>query len=82
MRNAEVIRQWNILQALATSRLGQTIDQLAELAGVTTRTIRRDLEALSVAGFPVYDGVTDRRRRWKVPNRLFAAMMEARMRIR
>jgi predicted DNA-binding transcriptional regulator YafY len=77
MRNAEVIRQWNILQALATSRLGQSINQLAELTGVTTRTIRRDLEALSVAGFPVYDDVTDRHRRWKVQNRPFAAMLEA-----
>ncbi len=76
MRNAEVIRQWNILQALAASRLGQTIDQLAELAAVTTRTIRRDLEALSVAGFPVYDEVTDGQRRWKVQSRPFAAMVE------
>jgi predicted DNA-binding transcriptional regulator YafY len=76
MRNAEVVRQWNLLQALAASRHGQTIDQLAELAGVTTRTIRRDLEALSVAGFPIYDDVVEGRRRWMVEGHPFAAMRE------
>lgn len=76
MRNAEVIRQWNVLQAIGASRHGQTIDQLAELAGVTTRTIRRDLEALSLAGFPIYDDVTDGHKRWKIEGHPFAAMME------
>jgi proteasome accessory factor B len=76
MRSGEVIRQWNVLQAIAASRHGQTIDQLAELAGVTTRTIRRDLEALCVAGFPLYDDVVDGRRRWKLEGRPFAAMVE------
>lgn len=76
MRSGEVIRQWDILQAIAASRHGLTIDQLAEQVGVTTRTIRRDLEALSVAGFPIYDDVVDGRRRWKLEGRPFAAMVE------
>jgi len=76
MRNSAVIRQWTLLQAIAASRHGQTIDQLAELAGVTTRTIRRDLEALSVAGFPLYDHVVGGQRRWKLAEKPFAAMVE------
>ena len=59
-RNSELIRQWTILQRIATAR-GQTIPKLATDLSVSTRTIRRDLEALQVAGFPVYD--EDRPRR-------------------
>ena len=32
---------------------------MAEKTGVTTRTIRRDLEALQFVGFPIYDEVYD-----------------------
>ena len=44
-RNAEVIRQWSILRDFESARR-LTIDDLAERTGVSTRTIRRDLEAL------------------------------------
>ncbi len=45
-RNAEVIRQWTILREIERARgSGVTIDGLASLTGVTTRTIRRDLQA-------------------------------------
>jgi predicted DNA-binding transcriptional regulator YafY len=44
-RNAEVVRQWKILLELEASRRG-TINGLAGKCGVTTRTIRRDLDAL------------------------------------
>ncbi len=54
-RNQEVIRQWKVLHALASSRHGATIDALAEDLQVTTRTIRRDLAALQEAGFPLFD---------------------------
>ena len=57
-RNAEVIRQWTILRELESSRR-LTIDEMAEKTGVTTRTIRRDLEALQFVGFPIYDEVYD-----------------------
>src|SRR6266508_4430147 len=51
-RNAEVIRQWTILREIERARSGGvTIDDLASLCGVTTRTIRRDLQALEGAGF-------------------------------
>ena len=55
-RNAEVIRQWTILREIERARgAGVTIDDLSSLCSVTTRTIRRDLQALEEAGFPLYD---------------------------
>src|SRR4051794_15855364 len=52
-RNAEVIRQWTILREIERARgAGVTIDDLASLCSVTTRTIRRDLKALEESGFP------------------------------
>jgi predicted DNA-binding transcriptional regulator YafY len=70
MRNAEVIRQWSILRELESSRRG-TIDELAERTGVSTRTIRRDLEALQAAGFPLFDEVHDGKKYWTLEQRAF-----------
>jgi predicted DNA-binding transcriptional regulator YafY len=70
MRNAEVIRQWSILRDLESSRR-VTIDDLAERTGVSTRTIRRDLEALQAAGFPLFDEVHDGKRYWTLEQRAF-----------
>ena len=53
-RNRELIRQWNLLQAMARGR-DSTIPKLAADLDVSTRTIRRDLNALQEAGFPIYD---------------------------
>src|SRR5919109_4159707 len=69
-RNAEVIRQWSILRDLEASRR-LTIDDLASRTGVTTRTIRRDLEALQSAGFPLFDEVHDGKRYWTLEQRAF-----------
>ena len=69
-RNAEVIRQWNILRDLEGARR-LTIDDLAKRTGVTTRTIRRDLEALQTAGFPLYDEQIDGKRYWTLEQRAF-----------
>ena len=68
-RNAEVIRQWTILREIEKARgSGVTIDELAALCAVTTRTIRRDLQALEESGFPLYDDRThdDGKTRWRV----------------
>ncbi len=70
-RNQEVVRQWNILRTLDANRLGVHLDQLAGEAGVSSRTIRRDLEALQEAGFPVLDVKDGRRTLWQVDGRLF-----------
>ena len=69
-RNAEVIRQWTILRALESSRR-LTIDEMAETTGVSTRTIRRDLEALQYVGFPIYDEVYDGKRYWLLEQKAF-----------
>src|SRR3979490_1460525 len=68
-RNAEGIRQWTILREIEKARgSGVTIDELAMLCAVTTRTIRRDLQALEESGFPLYDDRTneDGKTRWRV----------------
>ena len=69
-RNAEVIRQWTILRDLEASRR-QTIDELAVRTGVTTRTIRRDLEALQASGFPLFDELIDGKRYWMLEAKAF-----------
>jgi len=69
-RNAEVIRQWTILRDLEASRR-MTIDDLADRTGVTTRTIRRDLEALQASGFPLFDEVHDGKKYWTLEAKAF-----------
>jgi predicted DNA-binding transcriptional regulator YafY len=76
-RNAEVIRQWTILREIERARnTGVTIDDLASLCDVTTRTIRRDLQALEEAGFPIYDDRSrdDGRTRWTINGQAFKAL--------
>ena len=69
-RNAEVIRQWTILKELEASRRA-TIDDLARQTGVTTRTIRRDLDALQEAGFPLFDETHDGKKYWTLEQKAF-----------
>ena len=76
-RNAEVIRQWTILREIEHARTaGVTIDELAVLCDVTTRTIRRDLQALEEAGFPLFDdkGRDDGKTRWLVNGQAFKGL--------
>jgi len=65
LRNAEVIRQWKILKRVEAGR-HTTSQQLADEHGVTERTIRRDIEALQEAGFPLYDERLDGRKIWRL----------------
>ena len=55
---------------------GVTIDDLAALCDVTTRTIRRDLQALEEAGFPVFDDRSrdDGRTRWVLNGQAFKGL--------
>src|SRR5262249_18030278 len=76
-RNAEVIRQWTILREIeGARRSGVTIDELASLCDVTTRTIRRDLQALEEAGFPLFDdrSSADGKTRWRVNGQAFKGL--------
>ena len=77
MRNAEVIRQWQILREIEAHRTGVTIHELAQNAGVTTRTIRRDLQALQEAGFAMFDeGGEHETKRWKRQVQPFKAVQD------
>jgi len=77
MRNAEVIRQWTVLREIETRRTGVTIHELAALAHVTTRTIRRDLQALQEAGFAIYDeGQENETKRWRLEAQPFRTVEE------
>jgi predicted DNA-binding transcriptional regulator YafY len=76
-RNAEVIRQWTILREIERARsVGVTVDDMAALCGVTTRTIRRDLQALEEAGFPLFDDRSrdDGKTRWSINGQAFKGL--------
>ncbi len=51
-RGDQLTREWKLVQLLA-GRMGRTLAQLAGKLGVAKRTVQRDIEVLSVAGFPV-----------------------------
>jgi predicted DNA-binding transcriptional regulator YafY len=77
MRNAEVIRQWKVLREIEARRGGVTIHDLSAIGGVSTRTIRRDLQALQEAGFPVFDeGEENETKRWRLESSPFRAVQE------
>jgi predicted DNA-binding transcriptional regulator YafY len=65
MRNAEVIRQRKILKTIEKGRFTSSAKLAAE-HGVTERTIRRDVEALQEAGFPLYDDRADGKKVWRL----------------
>ena len=75
-RNAELIRQWEILRAIDGTRNGIPIGKLAAERGVCARTIRRDLEALCRAGFPLRDEKVNGTSMWKLCGRPFGRLEE------
>jgi predicted DNA-binding transcriptional regulator YafY len=54
-RHAEIVRQWRLLLALESRARGLTLAEAQREAGegVGERTIRRDFDALTQAGFPI-----------------------------
>ncbi len=54
-RHTEIVRQWRILLALEGKSRGLSLAAAQEVAGdgVSERTIRRDFDALTQAGFPI-----------------------------
>jgi predicted DNA-binding transcriptional regulator YafY len=60
-----LIRQWILLRTLAARKYGATVKELAREAGVSIKTIRRDLETFQTAGFPLREVVGDfGRKKW------------------
>jgi hypothetical protein len=69
-RDDQVTRQWHALQRLEASKRGLTLDEL--LAALPSdlakhpRTLRRDLEALEAAHFPLLSERVDGHVRWRL----------------
>ena len=53
-RGDQLGRQWRIIQTLTSARKGKSVAALAMDLDCHPRTVYRDLEALEIAGFPVY----------------------------
>ena len=75
-RNTELIRQWEILRDIDAARNGVSAAKLASLRHVHQRTIRRDLDALARAGFPLYDDKSNGTSMWKLRGRPFRGLDE------
>jgi len=65
-RGDQLGRQWRILQTLLYSRQGLSVAQIAQDLEWHSRTVYRDLEALQIAGFPIYTDRTDGKNVWKI----------------
>lgn len=63
-----------ILCEVDSARTGIAIARLAEKRGVHPRTIRRDLDALARAGFPVFDEKVNGTSMWKMNARPFRGL--------
>jgi predicted DNA-binding transcriptional regulator YafY len=78
-RNTELVRQWEILRDVDAARHGISVPKLAAARDVHQRTIRRDLEALARAGFPLYDDKSNGTSMWKLRGRPFRGLDETGM---
>jgi predicted DNA-binding transcriptional regulator YafY len=65
-RGDQLARQWKIIQTLISSRMGKSAAGLAEDLECGWRTVYRDLEALQVAGFPLYSEKIDGKSIWSL----------------
>jgi len=63
-RGDQLARQWKIFQTLVTSRYGKSVADLTRGFDCCERTVRRDLEALEEAGFPIYTENVGGKNRW------------------
>lgn len=63
-RGDQLARQWRMLQILIGSRRGKAVSELAGEIGCHPRTAYRDLEALQIAGFPLYTDRKEGKNRW------------------
>lgn len=62
-----LVRQWTVLRVLCGRRMGATVKELAEEAGVNEKTIRRDLATFQTAGFPLEETVGPHgRKSWRL----------------
>lgn len=72
-RNEQLVRQLKILQILERRRFGASLDDIRQslvdelgLSSLHVRSVRRDLEALSAAGFDIHNEDTQSGKVWKL----------------
>lgn len=65
-RGDQLGRQWKIIRSLIASKRGKSVQDLASELSCHARTVYRDLEALQVAGFPVYTERKDQKNYWSL----------------
>jgi proteasome accessory factor B len=65
--SAQLMRQWRILQTLSHRKQGVTLQELAQEAEVSSRTISRDLTVLKTVGFPISEVTSAHgKKQWKI----------------
>lgn len=65
-RGEQLGRQWRILQILISSASGKSVSELAERINCKKRTVYRDLEALQLADFPIYNEKKNGKNIWLI----------------
>lgn len=65
-RGDQLSRQWRIIHALIASPHGKSAAELSEALDCHSRTVYRDLEALQMAGFPLYTEQEGGKTRWSL----------------
>ena len=65
-RGDQLGRQWRIIRTLISSRTGKSAADLSRELECNPRTVYRDLEALQIAGFPIYTEKVEGRSLWSV----------------
>jgi predicted DNA-binding transcriptional regulator YafY len=65
-RGDQLARQWRILQSLIAARRGKSAADLARELEYHWRTVYRDLEALQLAGFPIFTDRVEGKNLWSI----------------
>lgn len=65
-RGDQLGRQWKIIQTLIASKIGKSASDLAKEIECHPRTVYRDLEALQIAGFPIYNHKKEGKKLWSL----------------
>ncbi len=65
-RGDQLARQWRILQSLIAAHRGKSAADLARELEYHWRTVYRDLEALQLAGFPIFTDRVEGKNLWSI----------------
>ncbi|MEN6495747.1 MAG: transcriptional regulator [Thermoguttaceae bacterium] len=65
--DSPLVRQWILLKTLSVRHHGVTVQEMAQELAVSEKTVRRDLEAFVLAGFPLEEQVGEHgRKQWRL----------------